>query len=94
MFILFIFFFYRDLHMYKAVLIVPDIYNRGHLRELMNLLLLKMGFSSCFLVQVKHDADLQMISLNSNQFFLSFLRNINRITLQQHLVLALDMRAW
>lgn len=38
--------------MYKAVLIVPDIYNRGHLRELMNLLLLKMGFGSCFLVQV------------------------------------------
>lgn len=44
--------FRRDLHMYKAVLIVPDIYNRGHLRELMNLLLLKMGFGSCFLVQV------------------------------------------
>lgn len=38
--------------MYKAVLIVPDIYNRGHLRELMNLLLVKMGFGSCFLVQV------------------------------------------
>lgn len=37
--------------MYKVVLIVPDIYNRGHLRELMNLLLLKMGFGSCFLVQ-------------------------------------------
>lgn len=40
-----------DLYMYKAVLIVPDIYNRGHLRELMNLLLLRMGFGSCFLVQ-------------------------------------------
>lgn len=38
--------------MYKAVLIVPDIYNRGHLRELMSLLLSKMGFGSCFLVQV------------------------------------------
>lgn len=44
--------FCRDLSMYKAVLVVPDIYNRGHLRELMNLLLLKMGFGSCFLVQV------------------------------------------
>lgn len=40
-----------DLYMYKAVLIVPDIYNRGHLRELMNLLLLRMRFGSCFLVQ-------------------------------------------
>lgn len=43
---------FSDLHMYKAVLIVPDIYTRGHLRELMNLLLLKMGFGNCFLVQV------------------------------------------
>lgn len=42
----------NDLHLYKAVLVVPDIYNRGHLRELMNLLLLKMKFGSCFLVQV------------------------------------------
>lgn len=41
--------------MYKAVLVVPDIYNRGHLRELMNLLLVKMGFGSCFLVQVKFE---------------------------------------
>lgn len=46
------YYFYSDLHMYKAVLIVPDIYQRGHLRELMNLLLLKMGFGSCFLIQV------------------------------------------
>lgn len=37
--------------MYKAVLVVPDIYNRNHLRELMTLLLTKMGFGSCFLVQ-------------------------------------------
>lgn len=37
--------------MYKAVLVVPDIYNRHHLRELMTLLLVKMGFGSCFLVQ-------------------------------------------
>lgn len=38
--------------MYKAVLVIPDVYNRSHLKELMTLLLIKMGFGSCFLVQV------------------------------------------
>lgn len=42
----------NDLKSYKAVLIIPDVYNRVHLRELTNLLLLRMGFGSCFLVQV------------------------------------------
>lgn len=50
-----------DLHLYKAVLIVPDIYNRGHLRELMNSLLLKMGFGSCFLVQVSLNKKIHLI---------------------------------
>lgn len=44
-------FVFSDLHLYKAVLVIPDIYNRGHLRELMNLLLTKIGFGSCFFVQ-------------------------------------------
>lgn len=43
----------RDLKLFKAVLIIPDVFNRTYLRELMTLLLLKMGFSSAFLVQVK-----------------------------------------
>lgn len=67
-----------DLHLYKAVLIVPDIYNRGHLRELMNLLLLKMGFGSCFLVQV---STFVMKSLKCNiDFFLlsNWIRRIIR----------------
>lgn len=42
----------KDLGSYKAVLIIPDVYNRTYLRELTTLLLLKMGFGSCFLVQV------------------------------------------
>lgn len=46
------FLIFSDLHLYKAVLVIPDVYTRGHLKELMNLLLLKMGFGSCFLVQV------------------------------------------
>lgn len=41
----------KDLKNYKAVLVVPDVYNRTYLKELTNLLLCKMGFGSCFLVQ-------------------------------------------
>lgn len=41
-----------QLRQYRAVLVIPDVYNRAHLRELTKLLLVKMGFSSCFLVQV------------------------------------------
>ncbi|XP_055383473.1 actin-related protein 8 isoform X2 [Condylostylus longicornis] len=40
-----------DLSQYKAVLVVSDIYNRSHLKELTTMLLIKMGFGSCFLVQ-------------------------------------------
>ncbi|CAH2004535.1 unnamed protein product [Acanthoscelides obtectus] len=40
-----------DLKNYKVVLVIPDVYNRMYLRELMYLLLCKMGFGSCFLVQ-------------------------------------------
>lgn len=40
-----------DLKYYKAVLVIPDVYNRTYLRELMYLLLCKIGFGSCFLVQ-------------------------------------------
>lgn len=41
----------KDFQQYKAVLVVPDVYNRTFLRELMYLLLCKIGFDSCFLVQ-------------------------------------------
>lgn len=34
---------------YKVVLIIPDVYNRTFLRELMYLLLGSLGFGSCFL---------------------------------------------
>jgi actin-related protein 8 len=36
---------------YKAVLVIPDIYNRLHLKELTSLLLTRIGFGHCFLVQ-------------------------------------------
>ncbi|KAG8300104.1 Actin- protein 8 [Homalodisca vitripennis] len=54
-----------DLKHYRAVLIVPDIYNRHYLRELMTLLLNKMGFGSCFLLQVSkfQDVNNKMIML-------------------------------
>lgn len=41
----------RDLVNYKAVLVIPDIFNRTHSKELSSLLLNRMGFESCFLVQ-------------------------------------------
>uniref|UniRef100_A0A336MA12 Actin-related protein 8 n=1 Tax=Culicoides sonorensis TaxID=179676 RepID=A0A336MA12_CULSO len=41
----------NELPNYKAVLVVPDIYNRTNLKELTNLLLNKMKFSACFLIQ-------------------------------------------
>ncbi|KAF2884364.1 hypothetical protein ILUMI_21813 [Ignelater luminosus] len=41
----------KSFQYYKAVLIIPDVYNRTYLRELTTLLLVKMGFASCFLVQ-------------------------------------------
>lgn len=44
----------KDFKVYKAVLIIPDVYNRTYLRELTTLVLLKMGFGSCFLVQVRN----------------------------------------
>ena len=36
---------------YKAVLVIPDIYNRRYLKELVGLLLGPLGFGGCFLVQ-------------------------------------------
>lgn len=42
----------KELRLYKAVLVIPDIYNRTYLKELTTLLLSKMEFGSCFLVQV------------------------------------------
>ncbi|XP_066259559.1 actin-related protein 8 isoform X2 [Euwallacea similis] len=41
----------QDLKNFKAVLIIPDVYNRTYLRELTYLLLNSMRFGSCFLVQ-------------------------------------------
>lgn len=42
---------FSNLSQYKAVLVIPDIYNRSHLREIMNLLLNSIGFGSCFMIQ-------------------------------------------
>ncbi|XP_046593472.1 actin-related protein 8 isoform X1 [Neodiprion virginianus] len=41
----------KDLRHYRAVLVVPDIYNRHYLKELTTLLLCEMGFGGCFLLQ-------------------------------------------
>ncbi|KAI0239859.1 Actin-related protein 8 [Lamellibrachia satsuma] len=36
---------------YKAVLLIPDIYNRQHVREMINILLNGLGFNAAFVVQ-------------------------------------------
>ncbi|XP_017155875.1 actin-related protein 8 [Drosophila miranda] len=41
----------RDLRTHSAVLVVNDVYVRRHLREFMTLLLQRLGFQRCFLVQ-------------------------------------------
>lgn len=41
----------KELPNYKAVLVIPDLFNRTHVKELTNLLLNRLGFDSCFLVQ-------------------------------------------
>ncbi|CAL7942719.1 unnamed protein product [Xylocopa violacea] len=41
----------RDLKHYRAVLIIPDIYNRQYLKELTTLMLCEIGFGACFLLQ-------------------------------------------
>ena len=38
---------------YRAVLIIPDIYNRDHVKKLTDLLLNGLGFSGCFVLQVR-----------------------------------------
>ncbi|XP_037934661.1 actin-related protein 8-like [Teleopsis dalmanni] len=39
------------LSQYNAVLVIPDVYNRSHLREMVTLLLQRLRFASCFLLQ-------------------------------------------
>lgn len=41
----------QELGNYRAVLIIPDVYNRLYLKELMTLLLCEIGFGGCFLLQ-------------------------------------------
>ncbi|KAF7994871.1 hypothetical protein HCN44_004343 [Aphidius gifuensis] len=41
----------KDLKHYRAVLVIPDIYNRHYLKELTTLLLTEIGFGGCFLIQ-------------------------------------------
>ncbi|NP_001001400.1 actin-related protein 8 [Danio rerio] len=36
----------KDLKYYRCILLIPDIYNRQHVKEIVNMLLVKMGFSA------------------------------------------------
>ncbi|VFV17496.1 actin-related protein 8 [Lynx pardinus] len=35
----------KDLKYYRCILLIPDIYNKQHVKELVNMILMKMGFS-------------------------------------------------
>lgn len=41
----------KDLKFYRAVLLIPDIYNRDYVKKLTNLLLNGLGFGGCFVLQ-------------------------------------------
>ncbi|XP_047458481.1 actin-related protein 8 [Mugil cephalus] len=41
----------KDLKYYRCILLVPDIYNRPHIKEVVNMLLLNMGFSAIIVHQ-------------------------------------------
>ncbi|XP_046896340.1 actin-related protein 8 [Hypomesus transpacificus] len=41
----------KDLKYYRCILLVPDIYNRQHIKEMVNMLLLNMGFSAIVVQQ-------------------------------------------
>lgn len=41
----------KDLKYYRCILLVPDIYNRQHIKEVVNMLLLNMGFSAIIVHQ-------------------------------------------
>ncbi|KAG1687296.1 Actin-related protein 8 [Nymphon striatum] len=41
----------KDLKHYRCVLVIPDIYSRQHVKELVNLILEQLGFSACFVQQ-------------------------------------------
>ncbi|XP_071810332.1 actin-related protein 8-like [Asterias amurensis] len=41
----------KDLKHYRAILVIPDIYHRPHVKELMNLLLLRLGFGAAIVHQ-------------------------------------------
>ncbi|ELT94986.1 hypothetical protein CAPTEDRAFT_229124 [Capitella teleta] len=41
----------KDLKFYRAILLIPDIYNRQHIREMFDILLTRLGFSAAFMLQ-------------------------------------------
>ncbi|XP_064931382.1 actin-related protein 8 isoform X2 [Columba livia] len=41
----------KDLKYYRCILLIPDIYNKQHVKELVNMILMKMGFSGIIVHQ-------------------------------------------
>lgn len=70
----------KDLKHYRAVLVIPDIYNRHYLKELTRLMLCDIGFGGCFLLQVKLILNHFISSYKFNVVNLFFIIIIGRIT--------------
>ncbi|XP_061622169.1 actin-related protein 8 isoform X3 [Phyllopteryx taeniolatus] len=62
----------KDLKYYRCILLVPDIYNRQHAKELVSMLLLNMGFSGIPLVMLSAQALLYKGQKGKKQSFLPF----------------------
>lgn len=60
---------------YRCILLVPDIYNRQHVKEVVNMLLLNMGFSGASLL-------FRDIDLNLNIETITIKRGANVFLLQ------------
>ena len=55
----------KDLKYYRAILLVPDIFNRQHIKEMINILLNGLGFSCAIVHQVS--AVCKHITVSANQ---------------------------
>ena len=44
------------LQFYRVVLVIPDVFDKNHIREMMDILVSKLGFSSAIIHQVRQDS--------------------------------------
>ncbi len=55
----------KDFQFYRVVLVVPDIFNKQHLKEMADILLNRLGFSNLIIHQVYFSQNMQNVAKNS-----------------------------